>query len=97
MSAYAIFIRERTRNAGELQTYAEMVTPLLGVTDATVLAAYGPQDILEGASPEGVVMVKFPTMKAARTFYDSAEYQAAVRHRFLGADYRSFIIEGIGD
>ena len=32
MSAYAIFIRERTRNAGELQTYAEMVTPLLGIT-----------------------------------------------------------------
>ena len=55
MSAYAIFIRERTRNAGELQTYAEMVAPLLGVTDATVLAAYGPQDVLEGASPEGVV------------------------------------------
>ena len=30
MSAYAIFIRERIRNAGELQTYAEMVSPLLG-------------------------------------------------------------------
>ena len=84
-----------TRNAGELQTYAEKVTPLLGITDATVLAAYGAQDVLEGASPEGVVMVKFPTMMAARTFYDSPEYQAAVRHRFLGADYRSIIIQGI--
>ena len=47
MSAYAIFIRERTRNAGELQTYAEMVTSLLGGTNATVLAAYGPKDVLE--------------------------------------------------
>ena len=84
MSAYAIFIRERTRNAGELQTYAEMVTPILGGIDAKVLAAYGPQDVLEGASPEGVVIVRFPTMQAARAFYDGAEYQAAVRHRFPG-------------
>ncbi len=30
MTAYAIFIRERSRNAAELQTYAELVTPLLG-------------------------------------------------------------------
>jgi len=94
MSAYAIFIRERTRNVGELQTYAEMVTPILGAAEATVLAAYGPQDVLEGASPEGVVVVRFPTMQAARAFYDSPEYQAAVRHRFLGADYRSIVVQG---
>ncbi len=40
-------------------------------------------------------MVSFPTMEAARAFYDSREYQAAVQHRFLGADYRSFIIDGV--
>ncbi|MBR1324701.1 uncharacterized protein (DUF1330 family) [Bradyrhizobium ottawaense] len=95
MSVYAIFIRERTRNAGELETYAEMVTPLLGNSGATVLAAYGAQDVLEGPSPEGVAMVSFPTMETARTFYDSPQYQAAVRHRFLGADYRSIIVQGV--
>lgn len=95
MTAYAIFIRERSRNMGELQTYAELVTPLLGDSGATVLAAYGLQDVLEGAAPEGVVMVSFPTMDAARAFYDSPQYQAAVQHRFLGADYRSFIVQGV--
>ncbi|MCL7999845.1 DUF1330 domain-containing protein [Brucella sp. 21LCYQ03] len=40
-------------------------------------------------------MASFPTMEAARAFYDSPDYQAAVKHRFVGADYRSFIIEGI--
>lgn len=49
----------------------------------------------EAAAPEGVVMASFPTMEAARAFYDSPDYQAAVKHRFVGADYRSFIIEGI--
>lgn len=95
MTAYAIFIQERTRDAVELQTYTEMLRPLLAETGGIVLAAHGPQDVLEGAAPEGVVLVSFPTMEAARTFYDSNGYQAAAKHRFLGADYRSFIIGGI--
>jgi uncharacterized protein (DUF1330 family) len=97
MSAYAIFIRERTRNPAEMETYAEMVTPLLGITDATVLAAYGALEGLEGPSPEGVVIVRFPSLEAGRAFYDSPAYQAAVKHRFLGADYRSFLVQGIDD
>ncbi|NRP90541.1 Uncharacterized conserved protein, DUF1330 family [Rhizobium mongolense subsp. loessense] len=95
MIAYAIFIQERTRDASEMQTYVELLRPLLGKSGGTVLAVHGPQDVLEGAAPEGVVMVSFPSMEAARAFYDSSEYQAAVKHRFLGADYRSFIIGGI--
>lgn len=95
MTAYAIFIQERTRDSAELQTYAEMLKPLLGESGGTVVAAYGALDVLEGAAPEGVVMVSFPTLEAARAFYDSPDYQAAVKHRFLGADFRSFIIAGV--
>lgn len=69
--------------------------PLLGESGGTVLAVHGPRDVLEGAAPEGVVMVSFPTMEAARAFYYSPGYQAAVKHCFLGADYRSFIIGGV--
>lgn len=79
----------------EVQTYSEMLKPLLGASGGTVLAVKGSQDILEGAAPEGVVMVSFPTMEAARAFYDSPQYQAAAKHRFIGADYRSFIIEEV--
>jgi uncharacterized protein (DUF1330 family) len=95
MSAYAIFIREHTRNRDEMQNYADMVTPILGSIDATVLAAYGPQQILEGPAHEGVVIVKFSSLEAGRAFYDSPAYQAAVQHRFLGADYRSFLVQGL--
>jgi uncharacterized protein (DUF1330 family) len=95
MTAYAIFIQERCRDAAELQTYVELLRPLLGTSGATVLAAHGSLDVLEGAALEGAVVLSFPTMEAARTFYDSPEYQVAVKHRFLGADYRSFIIGGV--
>jgi uncharacterized protein (DUF1330 family) len=95
MSAYAIFIRERTRNPDEMKAYADRVTPILSSLDATVLAAYGPLQVLEGPAPEGVVIVKFPSMEAARAFYDGPAYQAAVRHRFLGADFRALLVQGL--
>ena len=95
MSAYSIFMRERTRDADELAAYAELVTPLIAGSGATILAAYGALDALKGSAPEGLVVARFDTMAAARAFYDSPEYQAAVKHRFLGADYRSMIVEGL--
>ncbi|WP_299013844.1 DUF1330 domain-containing protein [uncultured Caulobacter sp.] len=73
-SAYAIFIRERTRNPNELQAYAEKAIPLLEIVDVTILAAYGRQDVLEGPTPEGVVIARFPTIEAGRAFYDSPAY-----------------------
>ncbi|XKM38441.1 DUF1330 domain-containing protein (plasmid) [Rhizobium ruizarguesonis] len=60
MTAYAIFMQERSRNAAELQTHAKLLK--LGKSGGTVLAAHGRQDVLEGAASEGVVMVSFPTM-----------------------------------
>lgn len=46
MTAYAIIIQERSRDAAELQIYAEMLRPLLGESGGTVLAAHGAQDVL---------------------------------------------------
>ena len=62
-----------------------------------MLAAYGPQQTLEGEAPEGVVIVEFPTTEAARAWYDSPAYQAAREHRLKGAEYRFFMIAGIDE
>lgn len=95
MSVYAIFIRERIRNPSEFAVYAEMATPLLQTLDAEILVAYGPQQALEGPAFEGMEIAEFPSMQAARAFFDSPDYQAAARHRFLGADYRAILVEGL--
>ncbi|WP_446718995.1 DUF1330 domain-containing protein [Halomonas sp. SH5A2] len=34
-------------------------------------------------------------MAAARAWYESPAYQEARQHRFQGADYRVFIVDGI--
>lgn len=95
MSAYAIFIRESTRDAAELETYSQQVGATLAGHPINVLAAYGPQEVLEGPEVEGVVILEFPSMEAAKAWYDSPDYRRVREHRFRGADYRAVIVEGL--
>ena len=96
MPAYAIFIRESTRNASELATYSEKVGATLEGHPVTVLAAYGHHEILEGPEVEGVVILEFPTFEEAKAWYDSPAYREVREHRFRGSDYRAVIVEGVG-
>jgi uncharacterized protein (DUF1330 family) len=52
-------------------------------------------ETLEGESPDGVVVLQFPTVEDAKAWYHSPAYQAAVPHRQKGADYRAFIVQGL--
>lgn len=94
MPAFIVFTREHTRDQVELDRYAASVGATFTGHAATRLAAYGQLERLEGAAPEGAVILQFPDTAAARTWYHSSAYQEAVKHRHLGADYRAFIVEG---
>ena len=95
LPAYAIFIRERTRDQAALDVYSPLAGASLAGHEAKVLAAYGPQTNLEGPESEGTVIVEFPTLEAAKAWYESPAYRAAREHRFRGADYRALIVEGL--
>lgn len=95
MPAYAIFIRERTRDPKHLATYTPKAGASIEGRDLKVLAAYGRQEVLEGPQMEGAVILEFPTLEAAKAWYESPAYREAREHRFLGADYRAFIVEGV--
>ena len=58
-------------------------------------AVYGTTEALEGAAPDGTIILQFPTMADARAWYDSPEYQAALPHRMNASKYRGFIVDGI--
>ena len=95
MPAYVIFIREKTHDESELDAYrAAMGTGLEGVP-VKMLAAYGPQVVLEGPVPEGVAIAEFPSVKAVTDWYHSPGYQRVVQHRFNGATYRAIIVGGL--
>jgi len=96
MPAYLIVTRESpVRDQSELDTYSKMNRESPRNPDLTPLVLYGAVDALEGAAPEAVVVLKFPTMAAAKAWYESPAYQAALAHRQKGADWRAFIVEGL--
>lgn len=95
MSAYVVLIRERTTDAAELALYRQKAAAARAGHDITPLASYGAFEVLEGASMEGAVILRFPSVEAARSWYASPDYQNALPHRLKGADCRMFLIEGV--
>jgi uncharacterized protein (DUF1330 family) len=95
MVAYVVFTREKMRNKEEYERYKEKARPANAAHPLKPLALYGKHESLEGAALEGAVILEFPSMEAAKAYYHSAEYQEAAKHRFLAAEYRVFIVEGI--
>ncbi|WP_372720095.1 DUF1330 domain-containing protein [Novipirellula sp.] len=95
MSAYIVFIREKTIDKSELETYWQKAPAAMEGQPIRALAAYGPHVTLEGPDVEGVVIAEFPTVEEARAWYDSPAYQEAAQHRFRGAVYRGLVVEGV--
>ena len=95
MAAYAIFIRESTQDPAELEAYTPKAGASLAGHTLKILAAYGRQEVWEGPVMEGVVIVEFPSMEAARAWYESPAYREAREYRFRGATYRAILVEGL--
>jgi uncharacterized protein (DUF1330 family) len=99
MTAYAIFIREKpAHDPAGLALYQKMngenVSAYLGY-GIKPIAVYGATEALEGPAPDGTIILQFPSIKDAKAWYDSPEYQAALPHRLNASEYRAFIIEGL--
>jgi uncharacterized protein (DUF1330 family) len=63
--------------------------------EVKLLAAYGKHEVLEGDATEGVVILEFPSVAAAKAWYDSPEYVEVRKHRFAGSVYRAILVEGV--
>jgi uncharacterized protein (DUF1330 family) len=95
MTAIMVFTRERVRDQAEYATYGSLAAATLAGHDVTPLAVYGASETLEGPPIETSVILKFADVAAAKAWYNSPSYQAVVKHRFAGADFRVFITEGV--
>ena len=95
MPAYIVLTREYTHDAKEMEQYASKAKAAREGHDPQPLAFYGDFEVLEGSAMEGAVILRFPDMAAARAWYESPAYQDARKHRFQGADYRVFLVDGI--
>jgi uncharacterized protein (DUF1330 family) len=95
MTTYAVFIRDETTSPAELEVYGSKAQAAAEGHPLTRLAAYGAFEVLEGPQIEGAVILQFPSMDDAKSWYNSPLYQDALQHRLAAAKYRVFFIEGL--
>ena len=95
MSAYIVFIRTKTLDKKELETYWVGIKATMKGHPIEVLVAYGKHESLEGDPIEGMVIARFPTVKAAKDWYHGEAYQGVAKHRQKGAIYHGLIVEGV--
>ena len=70
-----MFTREKFLDTGELAVYGEKVRKRFEAHTVKVLAAYGKYEVLEGADTEGVMIAEFPSLAAAKAWYDRLAYR----------------------
>ena len=61
----------------------------------SVRVAYGHHEVVEGPEIEGIVILEFPTVDAAKAWYNSPRYTEAREHRFKGAEYSAVTVQGV--
>ena len=95
MTAYVMFIREEPYHDLEaMAEYTKLAVAGMAGSQATPLTVNGAIEAFEGAAPDGVVMLAFPSMEEARAWYHSPGYQAAIPFRQKGSNYRVFLVQG---
>jgi len=77
------------------QTHVPSALATIARFGGRVIAGGGKVDLLEGGPmPERIFIIEFPTTDAARRWYGSDEYQAALKVRLSAAHGRVLLIEG---
>jgi uncharacterized protein (DUF1330 family) len=95
MPAYFVAVRTAIKDAKEMEAYGQKARKSMAGHQLKPLAVYGKARSTDGPHTDGAVILEFPTFEAAEAWYDSPAYQDAVVHRFAGADYQTFIIQGV--
>ena len=77
------------------EEYKPLAAASIAVSAGTYLVRGGAVESLEGEPVSGrVVVIRFESLEAARDWYNSDEYQAALPLRQAAAQSRVFLVEG---
>jgi uncharacterized protein (DUF1330 family) len=95
MAAYFIVFRDKMNDAAAYAAYGRKAGPTVADSPGRVLAANGALTPLEGESPDGVIIIEFPDVQAAKAWYEGPAYQAIVGERLAATEGRAVIVEGV--
>jgi uncharacterized protein (DUF1330 family) len=91
---YAIFT-EKVNDHRAMGAYAQAAIQTIYAAGGTVIVGGSPADVIEGEwHGDQTVIVEFASVEAARSWYNSPEYQAVVSQRHAAAESNAVIIGG---
>jgi uncharacterized protein (DUF1330 family) len=95
MSAYAVGLLRNVRVNEGIVAYLHGIDATLEPFGGRFIIHGGPREILEGTASDDLIVIAFPTIEAARSWYASPAYQALVPLRTQGAEGEVFLIQGV--
>jgi uncharacterized protein (DUF1330 family) len=96
MPAGYLIANVRVTNPEQYAEYRQWSSAAFEAHNAEICVRGGQVEVLEGDwHPERVVVVKFPSLDAAKAFYNSPEYGKARAAREGAAIMRLVIVEGL--
>ena len=94
MPAY-ILAEIQVIDAAAYEPYRPLAAASIGRFGGRFLVRGGKADLFEGApEPERMVVIEFPDADTARRWYNSEEYQAALKIRQAASRGRVILVEG---
>lgn len=96
MPAYFLVDRRAVKDADAMEDYKVRVAPIVEKFGGRYIVIGGPFEVVEGdyqvAFP---VMIEFPSMEAARRWYDSDEYRDLKRQRLAATVSNAVLMAGV--
>ncbi len=93
MAAYVIAQIEVT-DPDKFGAYRELVPAIIEAHGGRYLARGGRMEVVEGTSPERIVVLEFPSYEAALGWYKSEDYAGPKAMRMAASDGTVTIVEG---
>ena len=76
--------------------YAAKVPPIIEQYGGRYLVRGGTQEVIEGDTPRPrSVVLEFPSVEQAKTWYNSPEYQAILPKRLNASNANALLVEGV--
>lgn len=95
MTAYAVAVIRETRFGDEIKEYLQRIDDTLAPFSGRYRVHGGPYQPLEGAWSGDLVVIEFPSMEHARSWYESDAYKAIRSLRTEHTEGDVLLVQGV--
>lgn len=90
-----VIVTEAIKDEAGMEAYGRAAVPSMAEAGARVLAVDARPQVVEGEwHGDRTVLIEFPTVEAARAWYESASYAEAKPLRLAAADCNAVLVTG---